>query len=156
MKFKDMLESIEPENIDMAKDFVKNVEKEFKKHFPNGGIESKIDDMTINIEFGIDPTFVELDDNSVFHRIIIGVESYLNKDFGTDTLYFNTYQGYIYINPSSGGGGVELIKTKLSNVKKGSLSKFEKKMKSWFPKLKKLVKEHQDNLTKPIDKKYKV
>ena len=165
MKFKEMLEAVNDiENMDMAKKFVKNVEKEFKKHFPNGWFDGEVSrmigDWTISLEFGIGnyTNGIKVNDD-MNHSVIIAQPDFVRiRDFASDDFYFNIVHSGLKVKPDPDSYlAFKRIKTKLTQVKKGgSLAKFEKKMKSWFPKLKKLVKEHQDNFHTPLDKKHKV
>jgi len=63
-------------------------------------------------------------------------------------LEFSVLSSGISINPPTGSYlAMGKVKTKLTNVKKGgTLEKFDKKLKVWFPKLRKLFDDNKDNI----------
>jgi hypothetical protein len=88
----------------------------------------------------------------MYHSVIIQWGSNFGQQPKTleelPALEFNVLSSGIAINPPKGSFMARgRVKTGLTNVKKnGSLDKFDKKMKTWFPKLRKILDENKDNL----------
>lgn len=134
-----------------ADKFLDYVEEEFRKNFPNGYYEAKayngLGSPTINVRFGIGYASNGIKENdNMYHSFMIHT-SRDAEDFSGE-LEFSSLQGGINTQPDPDTHyAMARVKTKLTNVKKnGSLAKFEKKMKAFFPKLKKLMQDNQDNL----------
>ena len=155
-------------NRELADKFIANIEKYFKKEFPNGtfkgGLKNSIGTDHIGFSFVLGNPKVTSQNDPMFHNVIIQWGDGFGKQLKTieegADLEFNVLQSGININPEPGSFyAMGRIKTKLTNVKKGgSLEQFDKKMKDWFPKLRKLFEEHKENIYQvdKIDKIYLV
>ena len=170
MKFKEMLEAVEltlsqkypnkrtmnreATNYDMAVKFNKMLEKEFKKHFPNGEIVTGIGQYPgsscIHIRIASTPS---KNYDSMSHGFSI-TTNWEDLDFGVDNLTFHVDGGSILQLENYKTIKTGMMKYDLN--KKMSLVKAGKIFKAWFPKLKKLAQKHQDNYIYPIKDKYKV
>ena len=143
--------NISPEDVQTAQDFFDSLEKMFKKEFPNGffraQVANRFGSISMSIRFGLGhfPNNIEEND-PMLHRIMIhcnvseGLADASNMEMSSG--------GRLYIKPEEGSYlAMQPVKTKLTDVKKGgTLAKFEKKMKSWFPKLRKIFEENKENI----------
>ena len=157
MKFKDMLESVDMKNKDSMNNFFKNVKKAFLKKFPNAtflsGYYKDKNGYVINFNFTLKKHLTNSSSDNIFHMFSFFVKG---DDFNSESMVFDSGENN-GIKIKDENGELEIINTKFKNVEKNtSLNKMEKKLKSWFPKLKKLAQKHQDNYFYPVDEKYKV
>jgi len=148
-------------NKELAEKFVANVESYFKKEFPNGwfngGLRNGLGADHIVFSFGMNKEVkVTPHNDPMYHSVIIqwgdgfGNQSKTLEQGAELTLSAN---GGIHTNPAEGSFmAMDRVKTKLTNVKKGgSLDKFDKKFKTFMPKLRKLFDEHKHNLYRVED-----
>ena len=153
-KFKDYISEgnvISDEDKKVSQDFFDSLEKMFRKEFPKGFFRARVDNrfgsasMAIRFGLGHFPNNIEEND-PILHRIMIHLNTSENfKE--ADNIEFNP-SGVIYVNPDEGSYlAMQSVKTKLTAIKKkGTLDKIEKKMKSWFPRLRKIFDENKENL----------
>lgn len=150
----------------LADKFIANVSSYFKKSFPNGtssgGLRNTIGADHITFDFVLANPKVSIHNDPMHISFLIQWgsgfgEQPLTLEQGAE-LEFNVSSSSISVNPPEGSHlAMGRVKTKLTNVKKGgSLEKFDKKMKAWVPKLRKLFEEHKDNIYQvdKIDPKY--
>ena len=151
--FKELLNEgkISDEDQKVAENFFESLEKMFKKEFPNGHFRAQVANnfggISMSIRFGLGhfPNNIEEND-PMLHRIMIhtNVSERLSEASNMEM----DPNGRLYINPEKGSYlAMQPVKTKLTAVKKGgSLVKFEKKMKSWFPNLRKIFEDNKENI----------
>lgn len=150
----------------LADKFIDNVSGYFKKSFPNGttsgGLRNTIGSDHIVFDFVLANPKVTIHNDPVHISFLIQWgsgfgEQPLSLEEGAE-LQFNVSSSSISINPPKGSHlAMGRVKTPLTNVKKnGSLEKFDKKLKTYVPKLRKLFDENKDNLygLSKIDPKY--
>ena len=145
----------------VADDFINRVEKLFKKDFPNGyfqGYAKKgLGDPHIVIRFGLIENLTDVsntirENDPMYHTVMM----HSNGDFEGSNIELNPLQGGLYTNPEEGSYmAMKSVKTKMRKGK-GNLAKHEKMFKTFFPRLKGIVKDNKDNIYgyEKIDKKY--
>ncbi len=144
-------------------EFIENVTKSFKKHFPNGFIslsdKSQFGSDLISGTFGMignlkDNTSGIPGNDKMKHSFMM----FKNPGTEPETYKFEG-QGRIYTNPEKGSfNAMDSIKTKLGNNSKITLEKAQIKLEKFFKKLSGLMKDNKDNIfgVEDIDKKYLV
>lgn len=158
-KFRDLLEMNEASDMSIE-DFMKSVESNFHKHFPNGFINMKHGN---NLTESISGSFGMIgnikDNNGGYHDNDKMRHAFIMFPVTADkTLWsFKTSIGGIYTNPEEGSfNAMGSIKTKMGNNSKLTLAKADVKMLKFFKKLSALMKENINNIfgVDKIDKKY--
>jgi hypothetical protein len=154
IKFSDYVNEangLTPEDEKIAEGFFSNLEDMFKKEFPNGFFRAQVSNsfgsISMAIRFGLGhfPNNIEEND-PMLHRIMIhcnvkeGLAEAENMELSPN--------GRLYIKPEEGSYlAMQPVKTKLTAVKKGgNIPKFEKKMKTWFPRLRKVFEENKEDI----------
>lgn len=150
------------EEIMSPEDFIKSVENNFYKHFPNGIIKLT-HKLGLGNTYHISATFGMIgnikDNNGGYHDNDNMRHAFIMFQSAEDVWSFKTSLGAIYLNPSEGSyNAMDSIRTKMGNNTKITLAKADKKLEKFFKKLVGLMKDNVDNIygVDKIDKKYLV
>ena len=156
MGFKEYLNETD-ENIEK---FMKEVELNFKKHFPNGLIKIRHStnlSEAIICKFGM---IGEVKDNvNGYYENDKMQHSFIMHKRADDTWQFKASSSKIYIKPQEGSyNAMDSIKTKMGNNSKITLDKASIKMSKFFKKLSSLMQENIDIVygVEDIKDKYKI
>jgi len=143
-------------------EFIKTVETNFYKHFPNGYIQLK---HSTNLTESISGTFGMIgnikDNSQSYHENDRMRHAFIMFPVNADkTLWsFKSSISWVYIKPAPDKNLVmDRILTKMGNNSKITLAKAAAKLDKFFKKLSKIMQDNVDNIydVEKIDKKYLV